>query len=153
MPSGRVHAAASAAVTVATIIAMPWLVRELGAFALTSPLGCVTGVLVSPDLDVDGGNESDFIIRRKLGCLPALLWRAFWTPYAKLVPHRSPVSHFPVLGTLVRVGYMTTPLLLTAWALNANLASLPPAVWLALRGWLTGLILVDALHAVMDALT
>lgn len=67
--------------------------------------GNVVGILVGCDLDVDAGNISDTIIRR-VSPTAQWIWRKFWTPYSLALPHRSTLSHFPVLGTLVRLGYI-----------------------------------------------
>lgn len=87
------------------------------------------------------------------------MWFAFWWPYAWLIPHRSPISHWPVLGTLIRLVYI---LLLgsifwygASWLVTGAGAFLPSPnskliEWL---GWaLLGLTLSDALHFLMDVL-
>lgn len=61
--------------------------------------------MLTPDHDVDAGNFTDTIIRR-VSPRAQWLWRKFWTPYALAIPHRGKFSHFPVLGTLVRLGYI-----------------------------------------------
>lgn len=80
--------------------------------------GNITGLLISPDLDVDKGNISDSIIR-KVSRPAQWIWRKFWTPYSLALPHRSTLSHFPVLSTLVRLGYIVVGLnlfLMVGWA-------------------------------------
>ena len=56
--------------------------------------------------------------RHQLPALPALgPLRWLWWPYRKALRHRSVLSHSPLLGTLVRVGYLTgLALLLTGLA-------------------------------------
>lgn len=103
MPGGKVHSA----ITLATLsgVLSPWLVVNLGGNEYMYAAGVVTGLLVTPDLDIDKGNFSDTILRRV--SLPAqLFWRMAWTPYGKAIPHRSHLSHFPFLGTLLRLGYI-----------------------------------------------
>ena len=67
--------------------------------------GNVVGILVGCDLDVDAGNISDTIIR-KVSPKAQWIWRKFWTPYSLALPHRSTLSHFPLISTLVRLGYI-----------------------------------------------
>lgn len=74
-------------------------------------LGCLSGVLLSPDLDVDTGYYGLHVIRAIWGEAGAAVWRAFWLPYAKIMPHRSIASHFPLVSTAVRLGYVLLPML------------------------------------------
>src|SRR5688572_16707475 len=103
MPSGKIHSALTLA-TVSGVVA-PYLVVNLGGNEYTYVAGCVVGLMVSPDMDVDGGNISDQYIR-KVSRPAQWLWRLFWTPYALLVPHRHAISHMPIMGTIFRIGYM-----------------------------------------------
>ena len=82
----------------------PWL-GPLG--TVVSALAFLIGGLwLSPDLDTNS--------------LPYQRWgplRWLWWPYRKALRHRSVLSHSPLLGTLVRVGYLTgLALLLTGLA-------------------------------------
>lgn len=67
----------------------------------------IGGLWLSPDLDTKS--------------LPYYRWgslRFIWIPYQKFIPHRgnfyyrNPLSHFPVLGTIIRVGYLWVWLIL-----------------------------------------
>lgn len=102
MPSGKIHSALTMA-TASGVLA-PYLIVQFDGNPYWYVAGCVVGVLVSPDMDVDRGNVSDQLIR-KVSRPAQWLWRLFWTPYALLVPHRHSLSHFPILGTIVRIGY------------------------------------------------
>lgn len=103
MPSGKVHSALTFA-TASGVIA-PYLIVNLGGNPYLYLLGCAAGLLATPDLDVDKGNISDTYLRRMFP--PAQwLWRTIWTPYSRLIPHRSPISHAPILGTVLRIGYI-----------------------------------------------
>lgn len=137
MPSGRVH-------TTATIL------LAIGTFPLANPpltAGVLSGLILSPDLDVDDGFIGLAHLRR-VGCLGNVLsgiWRAFWYPYSKIVPHRSPISHSIIFGTVVRVGYLILPLLALSFFVPVSVES-----WFGV--WFVGLCLSDALHIVMDYL-
>ena len=136
MPSGRVHTVGTLALAACTIpAANP---------ALT--FGVLAGLIISPDLDVDNGFVG-FTHLKRAGCVGNILsgvWRAFWYPYSKIVPHRSHISHSIFFGTVARVGYLVLPILL------ANFMGLPLAIpsWFGM--WFIGLCLSDALHILMD---
>jgi uncharacterized metal-binding protein len=81
-----------------------------------------------------------------------MVWNLLWLPYAYLIPHhRHPLSHWPVLGTALRLAH---PLALpgAAWWLLGRIIALPAQWRLPLEVWwaLGGLAMVDALHALMD---
>ena len=82
----------------------PWL-GPLG--TVVSALAFLIGGLwLSPDLDTNS---------RPYQRWGPLRW--LWWPYRKALRHRSVLSHSPLLGTLVRVGYLTgLALLLTGLA-------------------------------------
>lgn len=95
------------ALTLATVsgVIAPYAIVQWNGNPWLYVAGCFTGLLITPDLDINNGNISDTFIRRAFP--PAqIVWRLFWTPYAILLPHRSPLSHFPFLGTLLRIGYI-----------------------------------------------
>ncbi|XFA72848.1 metal-binding protein [Thermosynechococcaceae cyanobacterium Okahandja] len=95
MPSGRTHDRL-------TWIAMPMVGFGVGALtadwgwgAIVSSSFGVGGFLLSPDLDTPS--------------LPYYRWgmlRGIWHPYQKLFHHRSFWTHGPILGTLIRLGYL-----------------------------------------------
>ena len=95
MPIGKTHTKMSA-----------WLAVGLAPVSPAAALGCLSGVLLSPDLDVDAGYYGLHVIRTIWGEAGADVWRAFWLPYAKIMPHRSIASHFPLFSTAVRLGYV-----------------------------------------------
>lgn len=153
MASGKAHAIASV-VTGGVAAPLLYLVaRQPAASALAFAGGCLLGVIFNPDLDVRRRDtHADAIMRRSVGRSLWWIWNLLWQPYAYLIPcHRHPLSHFPVLGTVLRLIYaLSLPALL--WFLLGRVAVLPPlwplpaAVWWAF----SGLVLVDALHALMD---
>ncbi len=107
MPNGKAHAFATLTATLAT----PFIVQGLGMGAnpvntIAATAGCLLGLIVTPDLDVNHGCSSMLIIQRRAGKPAAEIWRAIWMPYALLVPHRSWLSHFPLAGTTLRLGYV-----------------------------------------------
>ena len=83
----------------------PYAVTNLHGSPYLYAFGVVVGLLVTPDLDLDNGNYSDTLIR-KVSTPAQILWRVAWTPYGRAIPHRSKLSHFPFLGTILRIGYV-----------------------------------------------
>jgi uncharacterized metal-binding protein len=65
-------------------------------------LGMAATLAVNPDLDL---LESSFKskARKKFLLLP---WWILWMPYSVSFRHRSPYSHAPILGTLIRILYL-----------------------------------------------
>lgn len=108
------------------------------------------GLWLSPDLDTHSNAT------RRWGPL-----RGLWWPYRRLVPHRSPLSHSPLLGSAGRLLYLGSLVALGA-ALQTLLggSGLEQLNALAVHGWhghrpllLAGLIGVEAsgwLHLVLD---
>lgn len=136
MPSGRVH-------TITT------LGLAVGSFPIASPavsVGILSGLILSPDLDVDDGFIGLSHLRRfpLVGTSLAWIWRAFWWPYSKTVPHRSAISHAPLVGTVLRVGYLSLPLL------AINMMGVPMALPTTFGQWFVGLCLADGLHIILD---
>ncbi len=132
MPSGRVHSIiviASAPVTAAAALAAGATQVQ----ALCMLVGHLSGTVVQPDLDLVS------TIR-----LPVVgqLWSAYWWPYRVAIAHRDFLSHAPIVGTLVRAGYIM-PLWMIAWCFWPWLAD----VYLL---WALGLVLPDFLHAIAD---
>lgn len=101
----------------------------------TSPaiaVGCVAGLILSPDLDTRSN-----ALRRWDSC--GLGW--YWWPYRNAIRHRSPLSHWPVLGTLGRLLWLTPFLGLLLWG------GLPEMVMI----WAgVGLAIADTVHWVLD---
>jgi uncharacterized metal-binding protein len=94
-------------------------------------------------------------MRHTGGCLGSI-WRLLWLPYALLIPrHRHPLSHWPILGTTLRLVYLLAVPVLLWWVAGhiIPLPALPHLTLTPLIGWsVAGLALVDALHWGMDKL-
>jgi uncharacterized metal-binding protein len=156
MPSGKTHAAATVIAAGIASPAIAMVARQPATSALAFATGCLVGLVVTPDLDVrHWDTHSETIVRRSGGCFVGAMWNLIWIPYAYLIPrHRHPLSHWPILGTLLRLLYLAALPGLCWWILNWIVplpewtSSFPigPLVWWALAG----LLLVDTLHAVMD---
>ena len=145
MPSGKTHTAMTlgATVVVAGVMWKTGFTAEQIRFATT---GCITGVIVSPDLDVDGGFLGHKIVTQYFGMIAGRIWRAFWLPYAWIFSHRG-TSHIPVAGTLGRVLYLYG----MYFCICVDLGEAPwvPDFHTSLY-LLTGLVVVDTLHFIAD---
>jgi hypothetical protein len=103
--SGRNHDRAILFASPLVLVVGCWQFGELGIIAGASHL--LRGLYLSPDLD---------LISR-----PYKRWgvlRFIWLPDQRLIPYRSPLSHAPVLGLLLRLAY------LAAWLSNGSSGSL-----------------------------
>lgn len=146
MSTGKQHALASL-VTASVTSVLGFLSGE-PLLAVGTAAGAVSGILLSPDLDVDQYTYSDYTVRRFAGELAAWGWRLLWFPYRKLIPHRSWLSHAPLLGTAGRVGYVGLFVgFLLGWDFTFVRQNLP--FWMS---WLAGLMLADVVHYAMDGL-
>lgn len=145
MPSGKVHLAASLAATGVAAVAYATyqpLPIETAAFA---GMGMLAGCLITPDLDVDGRTheEAAFYKVPIVGPLLGLLWQTYWVPYALAIPHRSWLSHDPLVGTALRMVYTLAIPIVLGWLVPRWEWVLP-----VYAGW----AVVDLVHIVMDAL-
>lgn len=149
MPGGKVHSALTLA-TASGVIA-PYAIVQLNGNPYMYVAGCLVGLLVMPDMDVDNGNISDYFIR-KVSRPAQWLWRLFWTPYALLVPHRHSISHMPILGTLVRIGYIFTVLNIVSliWWMIFNIIDTVSFIWIWNWSFFFGLAHVDTIHWMAD---
>lgn len=107
--------------------------------AAAAAVGTVAGIIITPDLDVVG-TRADQIIR-DTGLVIAIVWGLLWRPYSAIIPHRSILSHGLIIGTLIRLAYLSLPLYL--------LGMLP--TWSPILSRLiAGLFISDNLHIGLD---
>ncbi len=154
MPGGKVHSAITLA-TVTGLIAPSFVWGNQGDIYMYIA-GAMVGVMLTPDHDVDGGNFTDTIIRR-VSPIAQKVWRMFWTPYALILPHRGKLSHFPVLSTLVRLGYILLVLNLVMWVIWLVFKAIGGDNTVSFVFWWNnsffwGLVHVDTLHWAADQL-
>ena len=147
MPSGKVHAQCS------LVLAAPAYGLTAGAtgdhvIGAACALGCLLGIMITPDLDQQGLSSSEnALIKYTMGL--GFLWAMLWYPYARLIKHRSPLSHFPSLGTAGRLLYLGLWLLVPSYW-GWHLIKIPPET-LRLMCWVVGgLALSDAAHWLLD---
>ena len=102
MSSGIVHARITAVLVVPTAVSFAVITND-PALGVAGAAGAGLNILMGPDLDQTGLTQNELILPRPL----RLVWAWIWYPYAFLIPHRSPLSHAPLLGTAVRVAYLS----------------------------------------------
>jgi len=143
VPSGKVHSIACLAVAGVSASAT-FLVGGEWTQAVAMGAGAVSGILLSPDLDVDSGHIGDAIIRKYFGLIVEKIIDVIVFPYRKICKHRGFLSHSPILSTLIRLLY------LSIWFG-------PIVYWLGwwkwypwMAWWVVGLMLSDAVHGALD---
>lgn len=125
--------------------------------------GALIGILLTPDLDVDGGYIGNTLIRNRMGRVFEVAWNVLWFPYRKSLKHGSPLSHWPIISTLFRIGYLFLLLIILPYVIFSIVA---PGAWnigMEIHWWLAlsahyyriilGLIGSDVIHWTLDVLT
>lgn len=136
MPSGKTHSMTTIGLALGSVCA----------FEPALTVGILSGLILSPDLDIDEGFLGLHHLRRIpiIGKPLSLAWRVFWLPYSKIVKHRSVISHSIFFGTVLRVGYLALPILIL------NYLGLPAHLPDKFGQWFVGICLSDALHIILD---
>lgn len=150
MSSGIVHARATLVVTPLTGL-LAYGATENVALSTWAMAGCLSGLVLTPDLDQEGVSSAEWkIIRLTLGL--GYVWLAFWGPYSVILPHRSALSHWPVISTLLRLLYLWAGV----WVLG-RLGLWPPPPGLEalllrpeVRALVVGLMASDITHWLFD---
>jgi uncharacterized metal-binding protein len=165
MADGRTHALATKSLAVLLFAGQMgsgllhgYSMQETVFSALALLVGTLGGLFLTPDLDIDAGSMSEEEVR-KISPFGENIWWIYWFPYRWLIPHRSPLSHWPIIGTLGRLLYLSIPyltILAITFVINQSAFG-----WLAFAGlWLLffqyfqiavlGLASSDLLHFFMD---
>jgi uncharacterized metal-binding protein len=139
MASGRWHdRAVYFATPIVGIVGSAYSI-ELGIIAASAH--GLAGIFLSPDLDTVSK--------------PFKRWGVFkflWIPYQKYIPHRSPLSHAPVLGSAIRLLYLSA-LLLPLWIIFPGLQQVEWAItWQKAIAFLVGVELSALNHLLLDGL-
>lgn len=144
MPCGKTHAKFSLMLAPVVAVATLAITRD-PMYAIAGGLGCLAGIPLTPDLDQEGISSSEYwIIKWTLGL--GFLWTMVWFPYALLCPHRSFISHFPIISTLIRLMYLSF-FVTIAYYLGLYLPAIPIIylIW-----FVAGLIVSDSVHWALD---
>lgn len=103
MPSGRTHDLITLALTPAVFAGAQYYAGDMWLAATATGAMVFAGLMFGPDLDLDSKPY------RRWGPL-----RFLWKPYQMALPHRSPLSHGLVLGTIFRILYFVAVVALLA---------------------------------------
>ncbi len=146
MASGRVHAQVSMYLSPVVGLSIGLAMQDWRP-AVASLAGCaVLGQVLTPDADLIGFGESGSwalcALRWSLGVPISVLFRVYFTPYSKAIPHRSFWSHFPIVGTIGRLIY-TIPFWYPLYWLHGWVE--PTLAWMAV-----GLAVSDIGHWIFD---
>lgn len=79
-------------------------------------LGAFTGLLVTPDIDLNTTTREEYRLYKLFWPL-GFVWQNLWAPYGLAFSHRG-WSHTPVIGTLTRVAYIIIVTLLSMVTFN-----------------------------------
>lgn len=136
MSDGVDHAIAS--LVLAPVVAYGTFIRTYNPLvAIGVGAGCVFGIVMSPDLDINHSTYGENLLP---GCVGSV-WKSWWWLYGFVLPHRHWLSHAPIIGTLVRIVYAFWWIAL----IDAHWFVVLWPVW-------CGLALSDTAHWLMDKL-
>ena len=116
-------------------------------FGIMFLIGYMAGEpILSPDLDHQSTTSAEYRAMRNFGCL-GVIFVMYFVPYAYLLPHRSFLSHFPIVSDLVRLAYI---LLIPAVLWLYFQMPINNTMLLGLAGVVAGLSLSTTVHFVLD---
>lgn len=151
MSSGKTHAIGSL-VSAPIAMGLVYSYTSDPRLALFAGIGSVSGILLTPDLDQESISASEWKLIQ-ITCGIGFLWNALWGPYSTFIPHRSVLSHLPVLGTCLRLLYLYAALSICLWIFDSTL-SLPSFEVLVrspdFRAFVAGLVASDISHWILD---
>ncbi len=155
MASGRTHIAGTVALAPMTAMAA-WQLTGGDTIAMAiAGAGCLSGVLISPDLDMSRRTISETLLLR-WNLAIGWLWIALWFPYAFISKHRG-LSHVPIFGTLSRMLYLAVCYVGLHYFLQEfyaiDLLSWPQLYQQQLLIFVTGLAVSDIGHWILDGCT
>lgn len=131
MATGATHARNARRVIWLSIPVSLAIALRFDAQAIAGIGGAVAGWLIEPDMDLHNITTRSERRMHRVSPLLGWVWEVYWYPYARAIPHRSPLSHLPPLCTLIRIAYI----LLTIWlGLRVWGASFDALTWL-LDNW------------------
>lgn len=150
MSDGKTHAQATVAlifpVTAVSLLLMP---DDPFSGAIAGAIGCATGLIIEPDLDVDTITASEWRMIKRFWIF-GMAWVMLWYPYAWAIPHRSPFSHWPIVGTVGRVLYLLCLIKLLGEILGLSVPILAIIDQPLFQMWFFGLAVADTAHFIMD---
>lgn len=104
MPSGRTHDRITLYCLPFVVGLTAWITKLPVIVAIVSISFLIGGLMLGPDLDIHS------VQYKRWGPI-----RWIWLPYQIAIKHRSPFSHGPVIGTFLRIVYLSLWLALFAF--------------------------------------
>lgn len=101
---------------------------------------------IDPDLDHRNMTQTEYRAMRELGFVGSLLV-AYFMPYGYLLPHRSFMSHSPLISTVIRFIYLFWWLFLLIYWVDLTVLINNMMLFV---GMYLGLSLADLIHIVLD---
>lgn len=136
MPSGKMHDKISISFLPLFIIGMIWIGLSLEVIIIISLSYLFSSYMFNGDLDVYSQTYNRWLFIKWL-----------WLPYQKIFPHRSIFSHGFIIGTIIRVIYIS---IIPAIILYSNGYSFSIFLSDEIIYVLIGLELGSALHTICD---
>lgn len=103
MPSGRTHDRITFVCLVPVVVLGLLISRDFFLTLILAATFVFSGLMFGPDLDIHS------VQYNRWGCFKPL-----WLPYRKMLRHRSIFSHGPVIGTVLRLIYLLTIVIVLA---------------------------------------
>lgn len=155
MPSGIVHSATSCIAAGAVGVGLAAFNAPPESILLI-PIGCLAGVVLSPDLDQETLTFIEYKMmnqRNRLLALGGWLFALIFLPYAWAIPHRHWLSHGFIISTFIRLIYLAAIVVVPAWlvfgdSVITHLESVVSSQEFIY--FLAGLLISDTLHIIMD---
>ena len=145
MSDGKKHGIATVLLTVPTGFAVGYLAQSI--IDIPSMIGCLIGLIIDPDLDVNGLTKSKTRLS-KIALPLTYLWALLWSIYSWGIPHRHWISHLPIVGTVGRLSYLIVILSLISMGYFGQwLVTIPYDI---LFRFFIGLAVSDTAHFIMD---
>lgn len=148
MSSGKQHWESNKRLLVAGAVAVS--ITTMNPFyAFAWMCGVTTGMLVHPDWDINHRTYPNRMVKNKFGSIIASIYWYVQYPYAMLIPHRSWVSHTPIVSTIIRMAYVGVWLIPLALLLGTDIIMfmlMTPFTFISMVGWFT----TDLNHILMD---
>lgn len=147
MASGIAHSRASSILSIPAGVIVGLSLTSIP-YGVGAALGSLLGIALTPDLDQISISKSEWRLVKKFGPL-GFMWCAYWWLYAWIIPHRSFWSHFPIVGTVIRLLYITTPIIaFCIW--KEYIPDLSQYIVDVIIGTCIGIAASDTLHHFMD---
>ena len=158
MANGKTHARGTSTtlIVVITVVSVAFVSRYMpGAIPLLRQhwveaamvvSGLFVGHYATPDVrdQQKNRNHGEKMVEDHFGKIAGVLWSAWWEPLARVIPHRSPLSHLPGLATAIAAVWLYW-LPVAAWLYTGGIVD-----WRLMACHVAGWAVQDAVHLWQD---